>query len=185
MGNMRCLSQTELHSILNENCTRKFGMEYNGFLSNHTSHATVALYHLGADSNRIMRFLQWYQQRLEGPGHSAHEIEPLTTPVTEVLGCRRGFYPLVDHYQSLLDTAYQQNLDIFIASEFPKLYRGVAGSALHGLIQLGYGYNVQHPRSVVEGLAYLHHSYLPLLTSITPSNPAVNEGKFNWNSLCL
>ena len=39
--------------------------------------------------------------------------------------------------------------------------RGSFGSALHPLIHTGYGYSVGHRGTVVEGLAYMHHSHAP------------------------
>ena len=45
------------------------------------------------------------------------------------------------------------------------------GSALHGLIQLGYGIRAECPHVVAEGLAYLHHSYLPF-----PAPPECGSG---------
>ena len=56
-------------------------------------------------------------------------------------------------------------MEAAIRGEFSGLMQGMAGSALHGLIHLGYGFSASTPHMVCEGLAYLHHSYLPLVIS--------------------
>jgi len=45
-----------LQTLLLENTTRKYYIEYNGFFSNHISHAIIALYRLGATTEYIQRF---------------------------------------------------------------------------------------------------------------------------------
>jgi len=47
----------DLQSLLLENSTRKYYIEYNGFLSNHMSHGIIALYRLGATTEQIQRFV--------------------------------------------------------------------------------------------------------------------------------
>jgi len=47
---------SDLQSLLLENTTRKYYIEYNGFLSNHISHGIIALYRLGASVEQIQRF---------------------------------------------------------------------------------------------------------------------------------
>jgi hypothetical protein len=66
---------------------------------------------------------------------------------------------VLDHYKNLYKTKYEQNLDEFVAGEFPKLYAGVGHEALHPLIHLGYGYAVRSPVLVIEGMAFLHFGF--------------------------
>jgi len=49
-----------------------------------------------------------------------------------------------------------------ITKHFEKMAHGLCGSAFHGLIHLGYGYAAGANRLVAEGLAYLHHSVIPM-----------------------
>jgi len=84
--------------------------------------------------------------------------------VEGLLGARTSYYRLVDHYTGLLASA-NQSIIALIGNEFPKLSSGLFGSAFHGLIHLGYGFSANSSRLVCEGLAYLHHSHLPLRTS--------------------
>ena len=51
------MSQSDLQSLLLDNCTKKYCIEYNGFMSNHMSHGIIALYRLGATVEQIQRFV--------------------------------------------------------------------------------------------------------------------------------
>jgi len=48
---------SDLQSLLLQNNTRKYYIEYNGFMSNHISHGIIALYRLGATVDQIQRFV--------------------------------------------------------------------------------------------------------------------------------
>ena len=51
------MSQSDLQSLLLDNCTKKYYIEYNGFMSNHMSHGIIALFRLGATVEQIQRFV--------------------------------------------------------------------------------------------------------------------------------
>ena len=151
-----------LQKSLNETSTDIYCIEYGGFLSNHIAHGLIALSRLGASEARLDRFVQWYQSRLEKP--TAREKEEILTPenILSLRGKETSFYAILHLYKQLLDNKYF-SLDKMINEEFPKLSTGIAGAAFHGAIQLGYGYAVKHERTVIEGLAYLHFSYRPIV----------------------
>ena len=69
----------------------------------------------------------------------------------------------------MLVEKYDSNLELLLRSEFHNLAPGLVGSALHGLIHTGYGFAARSSRLVCEGLAYLHHSYIPI--TLSPSAP--------------
>ena len=48
---------SDLQSLLLNNTTRRYYMEYSGFMSNHVSHGIIALYRLGATVEQIERFV--------------------------------------------------------------------------------------------------------------------------------
>ena len=48
---------SDLQSLLSDNSTRKYYIEYDGFMSNHISHGIIALYRLGATIEQIQRFV--------------------------------------------------------------------------------------------------------------------------------
>lgn len=45
---------------------------------------------------------------------------------------------------------------------FPLLSNGVAGAAFHGSIQMGYGLEVEHVPTTIDGIAFLSSRFLPL-----------------------
>ena len=51
---------SQLQTLLDQYCTEKSGLyiEYNGFLSNHSSHAIVALYRLGCTKDTIVSYMK-------------------------------------------------------------------------------------------------------------------------------
>ena len=160
------ITDDELLSILTTNSTQKYYITYKGYLSNHLSHGIIALNRLGASRDRIERFIDVYSRRLDRPPLTASRAQSLAeqTSVEDLLGARTSYYRLVDHYTGLLASA-NQSITALIGNEFPKLSSGLVGSALHGLIHLGYGFSANSSRLVCEGLAYLHHSHLPLRAS--------------------
>jgi len=66
--------------------------------------------------------------------------------VSELLGARKDYYVLVDHYEMQLKTKCDDTVEKLIAENFPMLSSGLAGSALHGLIHPGYGYAARNSR---------------------------------------
>ena len=74
--------------------------------------------------------------------------------VSELLGARKDYYVLLDHYEMQL-TRCDASCEKLIADNFPLLSSGLAGSALHGLIQLGYGYAAKNSRFHPYSLYYI------------------------------
>ena len=95
---------------------------------------------------------------MEPPLHD----EKTTGDIESLKGKRISYYRLLKHFQDLLQNKYK-NIDALIAAEFPKYSLSLGCSALHGTIHLGYGYSMRNERTVCEALAYLHHSYCPLV----------------------
>ena len=180
----KSLTSSELTSLLKEYNTEKFYIEHHLYRSSHAAHTAVALHHLGATSMQANHIMEHYSERLERKGQTEVKVAESgkwaglpegdtqarqqakddETP-KDLLGERRGFYKLLDHYMGLLDDTYKGNLGGFLSGVFPGLCRGVAGAATHGLIQMGYGIDGGDTRVVCEGLAYLHHSHCPLVSS--------------------
>ena len=147
--------------MLEENSTKFHYIEYRDDMSNHLAHGMVALAELGASQYRIMQYMDEYMKKLEKPEKYAEENNPeLPFDPEAMKGKRKCFYRLLDHYE-----AKEGALDEVVGAALPGLAAGFAGAAFHGLIQLGYGYHAGSHRVVYEGLAYAHHSYLPVLIS--------------------
>lgn len=160
---MGMVTKEDVHKLLQEHSTQRHFIEYGGYLSNHMAHGIIALYHLGQPVSRMNRFVDWYAERLE-----AKEKHPDSKPhvsddeLPNLLGKNEQYYSLVAHYEKALNETYDGSLSKLIQKEFPKLSKGIMSSALHGLIQTGYGFSVDHARIVAEGLAYIHYDYFPI-----------------------
>ncbi|XP_053377520.1 uncharacterized protein LOC123529487 isoform X2 [Mercenaria mercenaria] len=162
------MSGSDIASVLDKNSTEKFFIEYNGFLSNHLTHGVIALHRLGVPSERIERFIQWYSPKLESTTSDVIDDRP----VEELKGKRVAYYSILKHFEHLLREKYK-TVDDLIKNEYPHVSNGLAGSALHGTIHLGYGYSVRNERIILEGLAYTFHSYRPIVTTKSNADLAV------------
>ena len=87
-------------------------------------------------------------------------------------------YRILQHYETRLKEKYNSNIDELIKGEYPKVSAGLAGSALHGTIHLGYSYSIGNPRGILEGLAYTYHSFRP----VTSTHDSSTNGKFGDGS---
>jgi len=94
----------------------------------------------------VFSFIEWYRRRLEPAARYMELTGGRNSDVAELLGARKHYYTLLDHYEMQLKTKCDDSLQILIAENFPLLSTGLAGSALHGLIQLGYGCTANSPR---------------------------------------
>ena len=84
----------------------------------------------------------------------------------DILGKRVNYYSLLQDYTARF-SARNDSINDLLRAELPNLIKGSFGSALHPLIHTGYGYSVGHPGTVIEGLAYMHHSYAPFTFTAT------------------
>ena len=79
-------------------------------------------------------------------------------------GRRQGFYKLRQHYAILLSRDHDGSVDSLLRSELPSLVPGISPtSAFHAIEDLGYAYSIDYPVGVCDALAYLHHSYRPMV----------------------
>ena len=58
----------------------------------------------------------------------------------------------------------------------------MSGAAFHGLIQLGYGISSDHTETILEGLAYLIHSYLQFDTQLQRVDDAFDDEEFTTHA---
>ncbi|GBG34211.1 Hypothetical Protein FCC1311_104352 [Hondaea fermentalgiana] len=146
--------------------TQHWNFEYKGVLTNHLAHGVVALEHLGAPDARIEDFVAKYEAStpLRDASEARQEEDALGLPPLEefdsdLVGARKRFFALRDFYQREVD---RKGRDVVIRAYLNRLLPGICGALLHNMIHLGYGYRAQVDQTTVEGLAYMHHSYLPL-----------------------
>ena len=72
----RALTRAHLETFLLENSfTRKFYVEYGGYLTNHLAHAAIALYHLRASVGHLEGFAAAYVRKLEPPNGVAAKAQ--------------------------------------------------------------------------------------------------------------
>ena len=108
------------------------------YLSNHLTHAAIALYFLGDTRKHFDKYLTSYiEKKLEaanGPTRLQQD-DTAVTDLDELLGKRKNYYQLLSHYRHLFEDKHKSSLERFIAEEFPKLSAGLVGSLFHALIQ--------------------------------------------------
>ena len=168
------MTSPEIHDYLNHQSTSAYFIEYEGFFTNHLSHGVIALHRLQATHPRLERFANWYRPKLETPESDIDDARP----VEKLLGERTAFYRILQHYETLLKEKYNSNTEELIKGEYPKVSAGLAGSALHGTIHLGYSYSIGNTRGILEGLAYTYHSFRP----VTSAHDSSTYGKFGNGS---
>ena len=160
------MEDAELIEILERYSTKCFSFEHGGYLSNHMSHGIIALARLGASKERVHQFITWYSQRLEKPEENPKEISLPDNQSEEnfdyesILGDRVAYFPLLKNYQKKFQEESRGSTEKFISKHYVRMFDGISCAALHPLIQTGYGYSAKCPQIVLEGIAYLHHSFL-------------------------
>ena len=130
------------------------------------------MFRLGADESFVQAFVEHYAGRLEraAPSHQGAHQPP---NVDELLGKRVRFDDLRKHYEAVL-SACGGRLGALVRRALPPLAAGLYTSAVHGFIHLGYGLAGGSGRVTCEGLAYLHHSYVPLGLVGDPRQPQLS-----------
>jgi hypothetical protein len=123
-------------------------------------HGLVALYRLGASENTLTKFYDEYTKKLEP------KIPPQFTltknPDQEfywysLLGKDKNFTELQKFFDAEIEN---EGVDRVMAQYWPKLVEGLGGGVFHGLIELGYGFEIQPNSEAVShwiissGLAY-------------------------------
>ncbi|KAK2185664.1 hypothetical protein NP493_227g03073 [Ridgeia piscesae] len=147
------MTDNDLLSILTANSTEKYYIEYKGFLSNHLSHGIIALHRLGASRERIERFIDIYSRRLDRPPLTVSRAPSLAeqTPVEGLLGSANLVLQTSRslHRPTCIREPVDNRTDWKRISETQQRLVRLRFSRAHSS----------------RGLAYLHHSHLPLRTS--------------------
>lgn len=140
--------------------SKRFDIEYGGYLSNHLAHGVIALGLLGANNMQIEGFAKKYETKLEPAGESKGlGVRLPPSRLQTLLGKRQEFPKLFSHYYGLVESI---GVERAIRESISVLAPGMVGSALHAMIHLGYATSIQHPELVSEGLAYLHFTSVDL-----------------------
>ena len=77
-----------------------------------------------------------------------------------------------------------QEMSSLIGELVPLLLNGAAGAAFHGLIHTGFGVDYAleggSPDILLQGLAYMAHSYTPILRPLASEAKSDAESQFQW-----
>eukprot|EP00095_Tigriopus_kingsejongensis_P000930 maker-scaffold635_size121629-snap-gene-0.8 protein:Tk00930 transcript:maker-scaffold635_size121629-snap-gene-0.8-mRNA-1 annotation:"oxytocin vasopressin receptor-like protein" len=143
----------------------KYYIEHKGFRSNHLSHVAIALHKLGASRQFFDTYLEHYVTRLEAPNGPTRRAQngDENLSMDSLLGRRSNYYAVLDHFERVSREKFPQAWEDLVRTEFGRLAPGLAGSAFHPLIHIGYGASINSREIIVEGLAYLHHSHVPIV----------------------
>ncbi|CAD5122881.1 unnamed protein product [Dimorphilus gyrociliatus] len=167
-----------LVELLDKYSSKNYHIEYNGFLSNHMIHGIIALYKLAADEKRIQEFIKFYTHKLRDPEAINDEYT-----IEDLKGARISYPKVVNYYRGVYRDC-NNDMKAVLEKVWPQLCDGIGGSAIHGLIHLGYALSVEHDPSAIDGLAYTHHSHIPLVCDRFNKNPAI-FGQGNENPLSI
>jgi len=146
------LFRTTLHEV-----EASFDIEYGGFLSNHFLHGLVAVARLGADEARFKAFVEAYKQHTV----LGHELEEAKPPTCVVDGSNwKDFLRNKSHYveyREFFSRELKEKGRGHVVNRFvPEVFEHFSGAALHPLIHLGFGLEIEgDDTGVAGGLAYL------------------------------
>eukprot|EP01084_Bolivina_argentea_P169470 293780_1 len=141
---------------------KNYYIEYNGYRSNHLAHGIIALHRLNADNETILSFMKYYSNKLEIPTNDLLQQQLSNWhSIDTYLGQRSNYYGIFNMFENDLDIVYNNDIKHLVQTRFPLLSSGISGAAFHGIIHLGYGMSINNTQIILEGIAYLTHSYLP------------------------
>ena len=171
--------RTWLQIELEKNSTDQFYPEFDQFLSSHLVSTVVALEKLGANRKQVQEFLSSYTKKLI-PGFNSLkntiENSESTENLFDLLGKRQEYYRIRNLYFIELEFL-NGNVSKLVEKKFPLLSPGIAGSLLHGLINLGYSIHGGSKKTIIEQLAYLHYTSKPIIYKRYRKNYLSHFGK--------
>ena len=125
-------------------------------ITNHLPMVLIAMDQLGASEQQLQDFYDSYSQRNIPLRSKSHII---LDGWESGLGLESALPDYVDFYREEIDKkGYQYVLNRFL----PRLLTGVAASAFHGIIRLGYGVISKNEGEMAFGLAHLSSHYIEL-----------------------
>jgi len=158
-----------LSSLLERN-RNEFHIEYGGYLSNHMSHALIALYQLGAPPERLQSWFDTYSRSLEPRVPPTPDFKITTENWQKYVGKKQHYAEYVDFFTNQVN---QQGLNSVMSQYVPVLLDGLSSGAFHHLINLGYALEIDDEANAAESLAYWaygQHSLGPLKQDLHVTN---------------
>mmetsp|Transcript_428 Transcript_428/g.812 ORF Transcript_428/g.812 Transcript_428/m.812 type:complete len:428 (-) Transcript_428:167-1450(-) len=154
--------------------SRKWHFIFGGFLHNHLAHNFVVMGCSGLDDAESNEKMKWwndfYENKTESltgtPLETAHPVTPDMPAITSESWkdhIRMDNYELYPAYLQYFDEQISSlGRETVIQQHVPYLLYGIAGSALHPIIHLGYALDAQHDGMTAEGLASLCCGFMSL-----------------------
>jgi len=138
-----------------------FHTDYHSYLSNHLPMALVSLYEMGATSQRLLDYYNFYVPRLEAHIPSMHFIN--SNNWKQYLGSRQFYGDYREFFKN--EVTRLGGLKNVVREFLPVLIEGVMGGAFHPLLTLGYGIEIcdlDSGQLVLDGLAYMAYAFKSL-----------------------
>jgi hypothetical protein len=149
--------EAELQRLLVE--CRGFSGEFPDFLANHLPMVLVAMHRLGGSDERLNAFFATYRDRNRLPPPPAR-VAPIARESWDAsLGDRARESDYIAFFSSEVARAGARGA---VAAFLPRLLPGLAASATHGLMRLGYGVLRDDPAEIATALGYWAATYLEL-----------------------
>ena len=152
--------------------SRRWDIEYGGYLSNHLSHNWLVMSAAGAAEEQMQWWQDLYTNRLaEKPAREAGDLEPARAWAADQVEISEANWRQHVQTTRIAFPAYRDFFDARIAelglsatlrATLPPLLPGLAGAALHPLIHTGWGAEANSALMVAEGLAYMATAHQPL-----------------------
>ncbi len=152
--------------------SRRWDIEYGGYLSNHLSHNWLVMSAAGAAEEQMQWWQDLYTNRLaEKPAREAGDLEPARAWAADQVEISEANWRQHVQTTRIAFPAYRDFFDARIAelglsatlhATLPPLLPGLAGAALHPLIHTGWGTEANSALMVAEGLAYMATAHQPL-----------------------
>ena len=146
----------ELHKKNREN----YGIEFDGYKTNHMTSSLVSLKKLGASDERLTEFFDFHAKELEKPRKI--QSQKITKKNWKNFLSNKEFYR--NYLEFFTNELKEKGLKKVLNFYFPYLYKGTIGSATHGTINLGYSLALEEEgrdlENIAEGLSYLVVSFL-------------------------
>jgi len=138
---------------------RRFSAEFPVLLANHLPMVLVAMHRLGGSDKRLGEFFEHYRD-----ANKLQPVPPRRAPIersrwTDALGRRESEADYRDFFEA--ETA-RLGARAVMSRYLPTLLPGLAASATHGLMRLGYGVMRDDRAEIAVALGYWAATYLEL-----------------------
>lgn len=146
---------------------KTFFIEFQGYLSNHSKHAIVALDKLHAKPERIQEYwdeytkLTPYTLELDKVPTPWDQVQPIAAADWKPLrGKKKKWQEMCVFLENEKKERFDGNTNKLVREYAPELLDGIAGALTHGIIHLGWSIDAGNDWMTIEGLAYLNYCHL-------------------------